>query len=87
MEVQVLGQLASTGVVGAFLVIALLALRAKDKALQESTEARIKESQDGLRLVMTIQASVIEAVHKLGQIVDAWEKRQDVERRHRSDKP
>jgi hypothetical protein len=91
MEMQILSQLASTGLCGLFLVLALLALRTKDKELNAEKALRIKDSQDMMQLAMTIQASVIDAVHKLGDIVDAWEKheaeRKEERRRERSDRP
>jgi uncharacterized metal-binding protein len=89
MEIQALGQLASTGIVGAFLVLALLALRTKDKELSDEKALRIKDSQDMMQLAMKIQSSVIDAVHKLGDIVDSWEKRDDERerRRDRSERP
>jgi len=88
MEMQVLGQLASTGLCGIFLVLALLALRTKDKELNAEKALRIKDSQDMMKLAMEIQSSVIDAVHKLGDIVDSFEKRDEEHRRRdRSDRP
>jgi hypothetical protein len=76
-EVQAFGQLASTGVVGAFLVLALMALRSKDRELRDEQALRTKDAQDTMKLIMQIQQSVIDAVHKLGEIVDSWEKREE----------
>lgn len=76
MESQLLAQLASTGVVGAFLVLALLALRTKDHELQGEKAARIKDSQDMMQLIMRLQQEVIIAVGKLSDLVDSWEKRE-----------
>jgi uncharacterized membrane protein YccC len=82
-EVQALGQLASTGVVGVFLVLALFALRSVYRELSEERDARIKDSQDTLQMILKIQQGVTDAVHKLGQIVEAWETRADAEREER----
>jgi len=85
-EVQALGQLASTGVVGVILVLTLLALRSKDKEVSDEKAARIKDSQDTLQMILKIQQSVTDAVHKLGQIVEAWETRADAEREERQER-
>ncbi len=76
MEVQFLAQLASTGVVGVLLVITLLALRSKDKELQDEKAARIKDAQDMMNLIMKLQQEVIIAVGKLSDLVESWEKRE-----------
>jgi hypothetical protein len=64
-----LGQIAGTGVIGAVLVVALIALE---------SEARIKDGQETLKLLMQVQSSVIDAVHKLGEIIE-WAERRDAE--------
>lgn len=77
MWAPLLTQLASTGVVGIFLVIALFALRHKDKALEDEKNARIKDAHDYTSLAMTLQKDVILAVKTLGEIVEKWEKREE----------
>lgn len=72
-----LAQLASTGVVGVFLIIVLYALREKDKALDIEKNARIEDAKQYLALSMTLQKDVIMAVKALGEIVDKWEKREE----------
>lgn len=72
-----LGHIASTGVMGSLLVIALIGYYLKDKRLTEETQARIKDGQETQKLLMQVQSSVIDAVHKLGEIVEWAEKRAD----------
>ena len=71
------GQLLGTGLVGALLVIALYAYYLKDKQLSEEMSNRIKDAQEYQKLLMTVQQSVINAVHKLGEIVEWVEKRDE----------
>lgn len=68
---------ASTGIVGVFLVIALLALKDKDKKLNDEKDARIKDSAQYLALAMSLQEKVISAVKSLAEIVEKWEKREE----------
>jgi hypothetical protein len=77
MEVQVLSQLAGTGVVGVLLVLSLLALRHKDRELKNEQQARIEDAKAYLNLAMSLQSQVIVAVNKLSEIVDAWERRDE----------
>ena len=77
MEVQVLSQLAGTGVVGVLLVLSLLALRHKDRELKLEQQARIEDAKAYLNLAMSLQSQVIVAVNKLSEIVDAWERRDE----------
>jgi len=72
-----LNEIARTGVMGALLVIALGAYYLKDKRLTEETQNRIKDGQETQKLLMQVQSSVIDAVHKLGEIVEWAEKRAD----------
>ena len=76
MNSDVLGQIASTGLAGAMLVVALLALRAKDKALSLEQKARVDDSRENLQLIMKLQEQVILAVNKLSELVEIWEKRE-----------
>lgn len=78
-----LGHIASTGVMGSLLVIALIAYYLKDKRLIEETQARIKDGQETQKLLMQVQSSVIDLVHKLGEVVDWAEKRADEASRER----
>lgn len=88
MTEQLYQQLASTGVVGVLLVLALIAVRMMYKELKEAREEHAKqlaaEKQNRIDdakafngLAMALQKEVITAVTKLGEIVDAWEKRED----------
>ena len=77
METQLWGQLASTGVVGVLLVLALLALRQKDKELKDEQQARIEDAKAYLKLAMSLQEQVLGAVNKLAEIVEAWERREE----------
>ena len=82
MTEAMLGQLASTGVVGAFLVLALLGLISKDKQLKEQAEKHILALQSGrfITLAMSLQREVIEAVNKLGDMLAFIEKRDEDKR-------
>jgi hypothetical protein len=73
---QFLGQLASSGLLGLILVIALLALRQKDKELSDEKAARIADAQENLKLIMGLHQQVIIAVNKLSELVEIWEKRE-----------
>ena len=73
---DVLGQIASTSLSGAMLVVALLALRAKDRALTAEQAARVSDARENLQLIMKLQEQVILAVNKLSELVEIWEKRE-----------
>jgi len=75
-DIQLFGQLASTGVVGVLLALAILALRAKDRELQLEKAARIEDSKAMMTLAMELQKQVILAVNKLSELVETWEKRE-----------
>lgn len=77
MMTDALGQIASTGVMGVLLVIALIALYLKDKQLGEETEARIKDGQETQKLLMQVQQSAIDTTHKLSEVADRMEKREE----------
>lgn len=66
----VLSQIASTGIVGAFCVLALIMFWAKDKALTKEMNSRIEDARQ-----------VISAVNALTKIADTLEKREE-EREH-----
>lgn len=79
----VLGQIASTGVVGALLIVTMFALREKDKQLKAEMAARIEDAAKFNTLAMSLQREVIQAVHKLGEMLAIWERR-DEERQNRN---
>ena len=54
-----LGQIASTGLAGAMLVVALLALRAKDRALSAEQLARINDTRENQQLIAAEQTARI----------------------------
>ena len=58
------------------LVVALLALRAKDRALSAEQAARVSDARENLQLIMKLQEQVIIAVNKLSELVEIWEKRE-----------
>jgi len=72
---QLLSQIASTGVVGALLVIALLALRAKDKELKAEMSARIADGERFRESILAIQKEVMTAVASLAGMVKFTEQR------------
>jgi hypothetical protein len=77
MENQLLSQLASTGIVGVLLVIALYTLRTKDRELKAEMQLRIEDAQKFNTLAMSLQKEVIQSVSRLGEIVEWAEKRID----------
>lgn len=78
MEWQaLLGQLASTGVVGVFLVMALIALKKKDADLDKEKNSRIEDTKQFSTLCLSLQKEVITAVQKLSEVVEFLEKRED----------
>lgn len=78
-----LSQIASTGIVGVFLVIALIALHRRDGELQTEKNLRIADAGKYLELALALQKDVIVAVKTLGEIVEKWERRE--EERERAD--
>lgn len=84
---QFLGQVASTGIVGVLLVIALLTLRAKDRELSEEKDARIKDAKDWNTQALTIQKEVSDSLAKLSEIFKIWEKREQERERERGRRP
>lgn len=83
MTDSLLGQIASHGIVGTMLGLALLALRAKDKELKAEMAARIEDAQKLNTIAMALQREVIQAVHKLSEMLAIWERR-DEERQNRN---
>ena len=73
-----LEQIASSSITGALLLIALFALRAKDKELSAEKAERIDDGKTNLQLIMKIQEQVILAVNKLSDLVEIWQR--DIER-------
>jgi len=82
-QLQILGQLASTGVVGLLLVLTLYALRDKDRKLQSEMAARIEDAKKYNDLSMALQREVIQAVTKLGEMLEIWERREEAQERDR----
>jgi len=75
------GQIASSGILGALLVIALFALWQKDKELQREKNARIEDAKQYNMLSMSLQREVIQAVEKLSDIVQIWKQQSERDRR------
>lgn len=83
MTEQLLSQIASTGVVGAFLVLTLFALKWERKraddiqaALDAEKDARIADAGAGLERSLAIQKQVTENIAKLGEVVELIERRE-----------
>ncbi len=77
MTETALGQLASSGVLGAFLVLVLFALRAKDNALRAADNARIEDAQKFNTLCLSLQKEVITAISTLAKLAELWEKKEE----------
>ncbi len=77
MAETALAQLASSGVLGVFLVLVLLALRAKDTALREESKARVDDAQRMLTLAIQLQKEVTTTVAALTEIMEKWEEREE----------
>jgi len=86
-----LGEIVQSGILGALLVLALVALylkdremdrkaREKDAEIRAESAARIKDAQDTQKVLMDMQRSIIDAIHKLGEIIE-WAEKRDEERR------
>jgi hypothetical protein len=76
MTDEMMRQLASTGVVGVLLVLALFALREKDRQLNAEKTARIEDAGKFNALAMSLQREVIAAVNKLSDMLEIWERRE-----------
>lgn len=63
-----LSQLASTGVVGAVLALALIALWLKDRDLRAESVARVEDAQRMLDLAMKLQKELTLAVTALTEV-------------------
>lgn len=70
-------KLASTGLLGVLLVLSLGTIYYLFKKYSEEKDARIKDGQETQKLLMQMQSQVIEAMHKLAEIVEWVEKRVD----------
>lgn len=81
MTEALFGQLASTGTVGVLLVLALFALRAKDRELKAEMNARIEDAIKFNTLAMSLQREVIQAVNDLGKMLDILVEKQHGEER------
>ena len=80
---EALSHVASTGVMGSLLVIVLFGYYQKDKKLAEESAARIKDGEETRKLLMQVQSGVLDAVHKLAEIVEYVEKRSEESPRRR----
>ena len=79
MATQLLEQLASAsnGLFGLLLVIALMALRAKDRELKEKNlelkaemQCRVEDAQQLTKVIMEQQKEIIQTVNSLRQIIE-----------------
>ncbi|MER3499841.1 MAG: hypothetical protein C4308_15110 [Chitinophagaceae bacterium] len=70
-----LEQIAGYGVVGALLVVALLALRALHQELAAERAARIQDAKDNTALLLKIQQATTDAIGKLYDLAKAREDR------------
>ena len=68
-----LEQIAGYGVVGALLVVALLALRALHQELAAERAARIQDAKDNTALLLRIQQATADAIGKLYDLAKARE--------------
>ena len=66
--------IASQGVLGALLVVVGWFAWSKDRELRAEREARISDAKNYTDLALKLQAQVIEAVHKLSDILDEMKK-------------
>lgn len=60
-----LEQLAGHGILGALLVVSLIALRALHQELAAERAARIQDAKDGMTLLLAVQKEVLVAIDKL----------------------
>jgi CTP synthase (UTP-ammonia lyase) len=77
MTDQLYQQLASTGVVGVFLVLALLSLRSTYNALVAEKNARIEDVQKFNTLCLALQKEVITSISTLAKIAERTEKKEE----------
>lgn len=68
-----LEQIAGYGVVGALLVVALLALRSLHNELAAERAARIQDAKDNTGLLLKIQQATTDAIGKLYDLAKARE--------------
>lgn len=73
MTAAPLEQIAGYGVVGALLVVALLALRALHQELAAERAARIQDAKDNTALLLKIQQATADAIGKLYDLAKARE--------------
>jgi hypothetical protein len=66
--------IASQGLLGAILLIALWVAWSKDRELKAEREARITDAKSYTAAALTMQAQVIDAVHKLANILEEMTK-------------
>ncbi len=77
MAESALAQLASSGVLGLFLVLVLLALKQKDAAYTTEAKARVDDAQRMLTLAIQLQKEVTTTVAALTEIMEKWEQREE----------
>jgi len=73
MTTAPLEQIAGYGVVGALLVVALLALRSLHQELAAERAARIQDAKDNTALLLKIQQATTDAIGKLYDLAKARE--------------
>lgn len=66
--------IASQGLLGVMLVVVGWVAWSKDRELKTEREARIADAKNYTDLALKLQAQVIEAVHKLADILDEMKK-------------
>lgn len=85
MTDALIGQIASTGIVGVFCALALLMLWQKDKSLAKEMSARIEDARAFTNMALSVQKEVILAVAALTKIADTLEKREEERERLQRD--
>ena len=82
---QLIERIASTGLAGVFLALAVYAYWSKDKELKAEMQQRIADAQQFNTLALNLQKELIRAVNRLGEIVE-WVEGQR-RRRKEEDEP
>jgi len=80
MTEQLVGTILSTGVVGAFCVLLLLALKRKDEALDKEKEGRLEDAKSAAKVIIDLNSKVLVAVDSLGDLATRLEKEREQER-------
>ncbi len=74
MPNTLLQQLASTGIVGLLLALALFALRDMQRQLKEEMKARIEDAAKNTQTVLALQRELIEATQQIAAMLDLFRK-------------